>query len=76
MSAETALDRLVKCQAHGWAATLRRDQCAEIARRRTFFVGLGMSEAVWQRIERAFLHRIGARLSVDEVKAVRLWETV
>ena len=76
MSAETVIERLEKCQAHGWVATLSRDQCAEIARRRTFFTGLGMSEAVWQRIERAFLHRVGARLSVDEVKALRLRETV
>lgn len=76
MSTETALERLEKCAARGWAATLRRDQCADVARRRAFWLGLGMPEPVWKRVERAFLARRGARLSVDEVRALRLWKTV
>ena len=77
MPAETALERLEKCAARGWPATLRRDQCADIARRRRFFIEeMRMPEAAWKRIERAFMRRRGARLSVDEVRALRLWSTV
>lgn len=77
MSSETAIERLEKCAARGWPATLRRDQCAEIARRRRFFLEeLRMPEPVWKRIERAFMARRGARLSVEEVRALRLWVTV
>ena len=74
---ETALERLEKCASRGWPATLRRDQCAEIARRRRYFLEeLLMPEATWKRIERAFMARRGARLSVEEVQALRLWGTV
>ena len=74
-SFETAAQRLVKCARQGWPATLRRDQCAEIARQRSRYVDdLGMAESTWKRIERAFVARRGARLSVDEVRALRLWE--